>query len=226
MTFQACLRDVQHALQRIKDQSRTSENLANFNAKKQEAEQTVLKTSLERLKQAAHRLDSPIAGLIQKKTEELIQANLDKKYQILENLAKLAAELEEPITPQVKVPGEIRSEITTDLKEAEKCFKSGCYRSTIILCGRILETALHRKYYEATGNDLLEKAPGIGLGSLIAKLSEKGAALPPGLPNQIHLINQARVFSVHTKQETFIPTKDQAQAIMLFTIDALNKIFN
>jgi hypothetical protein len=89
-----------------------------------------------------------------------------------------------------------------------------------------LETALHRKYYEATGNDLLEKAPGIGLGSLIAKLSEKGAALPPGLPNQIHLINQARVFSVHTKQETFIPTKDQAQAIMLFTIDALNKIFN
>jgi len=93
------------------------------------------------------------------------------------------------------------------------------------LCGRVMETALHRKYYEATGQDLLEKAPGIGLGNLIAKLSEKGVKLDPGLTNQIHLINQVRVFSVHTKQDAFIPSKMQAQAIVLYTIDILEKVF-
>ncbi len=95
----------------------------------------------------------------------------------------------------------------------------------MILCGRVLETALHRKYFDATGNDLLEKAPGTGLGNLIAKLAEKGIALDPGLPNQVHLINQVRVFSVHTKQQAFTPTKLQAEAIVLYTLDILEKLF-
>ena len=74
-------------------------------------------------------------------------------------------------------------------------------------------------------NDLLEKAPGTGLGNLIAKLSEKGIKLDPGLTNQIHLINQVRVFSVHTKQDAFVPSKNQSQAIVLYTLDILEKLF-
>jgi len=100
-----------------------------------------------------------------------------------------------------------------------------CYRSAIILCGRIMETALHRKYYDATGQDLLEKAPGTGLGNLIAKLADKGIKLDPGLPNQIHLINQVRVFSVHKKKDLFTPTKTQTEAIVLYTMDILERIF-
>ena len=112
-----------------------------------------------------------------------------------------------------------------DLEELDKCYKAKCYRSAVILCGRILETALHRKYYDATGRDILEKNPGIGLGNLIKKLKEKDVQLDPALTNQIHLINQVRVFSVHKKKEAFYPGKSQAYAIMLFTMDVLEKLF-
>jgi len=123
------------------------------------------------------------------------------------------------------IPEDIKSEIQADLTELNKCFNNECYRSSIILCGRLLETVLHRKYYDVTGQDLLEKAPGIGLGNLIAKLKEKDIALDPALTNQIHLINQVRVFSVHKKKEAFKPTKEQTHAIILYTLDSLEKLF-
>lgn len=123
------------------------------------------------------------------------------------------------------IPLDIKADVEADLDELDKCFKAGCHRSAVILCGRVLETALHRKYFEATGVDLLEKSPGIGLGKIIAKLSDKNIKLDPGLAQQIHLINNVRVFSVHKKQEPFNPSKVQTQAIMLYTVDVLRKIF-
>jgi len=39
------------------------------------------------------------------------------------------------------------------------------------------------------------------------------------------LINQVRVFSVHTKKEPFTPSKTQAEAIVLYTMDILDKLF-
>lgn len=120
---------------------------------------------------------------------------------------------------------DIKDEVEADLKELSKCYASGCYRSVVMICGRILETVLHRKYYEITGNDALEKSPGIGLGKLIAKLNEKNVKFDPGLTQQIHLINQVRVFSVHKKQEPFYPTQMQAYAVTLFTLDSIRKIF-
>ena len=89
----------------------------------------------------------------------------------------------------------------------------------------MLEISLHRKYYEITKNDLLEKSPGIGLGKIIAKLKEKKVNIAPGLSQQIHLINQTRIFSVHKKSSTFTPNKDQTHAIILFTLDILEKLF-
>ncbi len=124
-----------------------------------------------------------------------------------------------------KLPKEIQEEVESDIKEIKKCYSAGCYRSAVVLCGRILETALHRKYYDTTGQDILEKNPGIGLGNLIAKLNDKGVELDPGLSQQIHLVNQVRIFTVHKKQRTFYPTKAQANAIVLFTIDTLEKLF-
>ncbi len=124
-----------------------------------------------------------------------------------------------------KVPSEIKDDLHADIDEVQRCMDSQCYRSAVILCGRILETALHRKYYEVTKNDLLEKSPGIGLGNLIAKLAEHQVALDPGLGNQIHLINQVRVHSVHQKQDAFRPSKAQAQAIVLYTVDVIEKLF-
>ncbi|MBI4738748.1 hypothetical protein HY772_04210 [Candidatus Woesearchaeota archaeon] len=124
-----------------------------------------------------------------------------------------------------KVPDDIRSGIVADVEELGRAFNAECYRSSVILCGRILEAALHRKYYDSTGHDILEKNPGIGLGTLVAKLSENNIKLDVGITQQIHLINQVRIFSVHKKQEAFAPTKDQTQAIILYTLDAVNKLF-
>lgn len=125
-----------------------------------------------------------------------------------------------PNTPQ-----EIRNEIAKDVEDMKKCFENGLYRSAMIMCGRTLETALHRKYYEITGVDILEKNPGIGLGTLVAKLMDKNVKFDPGVTQQIHLVNQVRVYTVHKKQETFEPTREQAHATILFTMDILNKLF-
>jgi hypothetical protein len=123
------------------------------------------------------------------------------------------------------IPEDVRAEILADINELNKCYNNDCLRSSVILCGRLLETALHRKYFEVTGQDLLEKAPGIGLGNIIAKLKEKNVTLDPALTNQIHLINQVRVFSVHKKKEAFRPSKEQTHAIILYTLDSLEKLF-
>jgi len=153
-----------------------------------------------------------------KKTIEIINKIKERSKKIKEN--------EEDIVIDLKyIPSDIRADVNADLKELEKCYKAGCYRSSVILCGRLLETALHRKYYEITGQDILEKNPGIGLGTLIAKLSEKKVKFDPGVKEQIHVINKIRVESVHKKKEAFYPGKSQAYAIMLFTMDVLEKLF-
>ena len=159
-----------------------------------------------------------------------LQENKNKMLAELETLLKLSKTLNEsPATVKLqvpKVPGEIRLEITADYKELEKCINSGCYRSSVIICGRILETVLHRRYYEETRIDLLEKSPGIGLGNLIAKMRDKNIQLDPGIAQQIHLVNQVRIFSVHKKQQPFTPSGKQTEAIILYTTDLVEKVFD
>lgn len=195
-------------------------DITDFKRQRQEGARLLLKGAIQQMVEETKGTDAE--GLARK----LAQATPSEMPAILEKLAQVVADVqtETSIKPNL-IPGDVRSEILADLSEIQSCMNAGCYRSAIILCGRVMETALHRKYYEATGQDLLEKAPGIGLGNLIAKLSEKGVKLDPGLTNQIHLINQVRVFSVHTKQDAFIPSKMQAQAIVLYTIDILEKVF-
>jgi len=157
---------------------------------------------------------------------------LDKISLILNEITGLIKKLNIPAEAEKldfrikNIPEEISSEIKTDLNELKKCFSAECYRSAVILCGRLLETALHRKYYELTGDDILEKNPAIGLGKMIAKLDEKNFNFGPGLTQQIHLINQVRISSVHRKKDAFYPTKKQTHAMVLYTIDTLEKIFS
>ncbi|PIN68791.1 hypothetical protein COV93_08070 [Candidatus Woesearchaeota archaeon CG11_big_fil_rev_8_21_14_0_20_43_8] len=124
------------------------------------------------------------------------------------------------------LPNAIMLEVTEDLSELKRCLDANCLRSAIILCGRILETILHRKYYEHTNNDLLETSPGIGLGKIIAKMSDAKISLPVGLNEQIHLINNVRIMSVHKKKRIFAPSKGQTQAIVLFTLDTVRTLFS
>ncbi len=163
--------------------------------------------------------------------QELDQSVTKEDYSsalsIIERLKRQATMAKkDPLFPKLeRVPTEIASDIQADLGEAKRCFDHECYRSAIILCGRILETALHRKYYDLTKNDLLETSPGLGLGKIIAKLKESNIELPVGLTEQIHLINHVRISSVHKKSQIFYPSKDQTHAILLFTIDAIRNLF-
>ncbi len=168
---------------------------------------------------------------IKKAIDTSVQAYRVRNFDLLkkELIALKSMQMRSPDQKQTfrlpNLPIEIRSEVTADARELEKCFEQSLYRSSIILSGRILETCLHRKYFDLTGKDILETSPGIGLGNLIAKMREINYSFSPGLSEQIHLINQVRIYSVHKKQEAFIPSKEQAQAIMLFTLDVVNKLF-
>lgn len=160
------------------------------------------------------------------KVREKIKDNADSILSLVSQLPQSEGTRNtDSISVPKNLPIDIRSEILADISEVEKSFNSGCYRASTILCGRIIEVALHRKYYEKVGIDLLEKNPGIGLGKLIAKMVEKEIKLDPGLTQQIHLINQVRVYSVHKKSESFYPSKSQAHAMILYTMDVLNKLF-
>ncbi len=167
---------------------------------------------------------------INQKTLEEAILSLNKLSELLE----IVPEAKEPEINRVdrkdflelpKLPKEIYDEVKANFDELVTCFNNKCYRSSLILCGKILEIAMHRKYFESTGKDLLEKSPDIGLGNLLAKMREKEIIFDPGLPQQIHLINQLRVYSVHKKVESFQPSKEQAQATILYTLDILKKLF-
>jgi len=176
--------------------------------------------------------NQPYVNQILELMPELESKDLQKLDKTLKKIISISKQmnipkedLEKTFEIPTNIPADISSEIKADINEMNRCFNNECYRSSIILCGRLLETALHRKYYELTQNDLLEKSPGIGLGNIIAKLKDKNIPLDPAITNQIHLINQVRIFSVHKKKEAFYPSKQQTQATILYTLDILEKLF-
>jgi len=230
--FKTAIRDCHHALLAAKGielQKEVVSSVTDFKKQQQEASRKNVWNSIERLATIARTLD--VEHVVAEKISLTIKELKEKpSTAFLETLLDITESINEPASESIafnakKVPEDIRQELLADVAELQKCFSSACYRSSVILCGRILETALHRKYYEVTNNDLLEKAPGIGLGNVIAKMAEHGIELDPGLANQIHLINQVRVWSVHKKQTPFNPSKAQAHAIMLYTFDVIEKLW-
>lgn len=169
-----------------------------------------------------------LASMIKQLTQDYQESRKMLMIDVVKRMKEVTSQLKETELFKLNVPhlpAEIAGEINADVREIETCFQNGAYRSVTILCGRILEVALHRKYFDVTGQDILETQPGIGLGKLIAKLKEKEMPFDPGLTEQIHLINQVRVSSVHKKTEVFHPSKEQAHAMTLYTIDVLGKLF-
>lgn len=208
-------------------------SLASFKDQKETYVRNTINSSLRQLRDIIWRMPSEDNTVFVELYRKLEDNRLDAEVSlsIIEKMAEMAARAREPREESLKLkvpnlPADIRADMAADIMEVQRCFNSGCYRSATILCGRILETALHRVYYEVTGKDILETNPGIGLGSLIAKLSDKNVAFDPGLTQQIHLINQVRIFSVHKKQDAFTPSKSQANAMILYTLDVLEKMFN
>lgn len=210
--------------------------LDEFKKQKQNHYNALLKNSLTEINQIGNKINNKVKQYHELvRVSELINGlvNTQGKYNQSE-LLKAVEELQKAL-PKVQkatldfeiknVPAVIKVEVLTDLAEAKKCFDNGCFRSCTILCGRILETCLHRKYYELTKKDILETSPGVGLGKLIAKLKELDVGFDPGITEQIHLINKIRIDSVHKKKVTFCPSRSQAHAMLLYSVDVINKLF-
>ena len=221
-----------------------SKRLFDFRQNKENYIRASLSNSMKELKLSAWAL-SMIYNINKSNENNIIKIlelviKTEKKYQMsnfedmvlcIEDIAEITALLKSGAVKEDELnfdipalPSSIEPDVMADIRELKRCFNAKCYRSSTILCGRILETALHRKYFEATNKDILETSPGIGLGSLIAKLNNK-VEFDPGIKDQIHLINKVRISSVHKKKEAFFPTKQQAYAIILYTLDILKKLF-
>lgn len=241
MAFLAKLQKFEEALKASRGPAMQGDRLVyDFAARKADYQQHLVKTALAQVSTAAWSLAQSSKGQ-ERAVVDILRLMLDLEERIsdrdavlhlVEQIKRRAEKLRVPSSRPIpldvrapRLPPEIDATIAADFDEIQRCFASGCYRSVTILCGRVLEAALHRKYYDVTGIDILEKNPGIGLGNLIAKLHDKNVELDPGLTQQIHLINQVRIFSVHTKQTAFNPSQAQAHAMVLYTIDTLEKIF-
>ena len=222
------VQQLQGTLKLLRDaDSSSKKQITDFKAQQINAARNSVDALLAKIEQELQNRDVNISQhiLVFKKSGSFVQ-----KLSVLEKISEIIASSSEQQNngldlPSINLPSDVRDEVSADIQELKRCFNAECYRSSVVLCGRLLETALHRKYFEVANNDLLEKSPGIGLGNLIAKMEEKGIKLDPGLTNQIHLINQVRIYSVHKKQQPFYPTRAQAHAIMLYTLDVLKKLF-
>ena len=221
-----------------------SNKLFDFRQNKEDYMRASLSNSMKELKSSAWSLSGiyninkaneqniiKILELVIKTEQKYQMSNFEDMLSCLEDIAEITALLKSKTVKEDEInfniptlPSSIEPDIMADIRELKRCFNAKCYRSSTILCGRILETALHRKYFEATNQDILETSPGIGLGNLIAKLNNK-VEFDPGIKDQIHLINKVRISSVHKKKEAFFPTKQQAYAIILYTLDILKKLF-
>ncbi|MFH1510892.1 MAG: hypothetical protein ABIF10_04310 [Candidatus Woesearchaeota archaeon] len=205
--------------------------ITDFNKRRQYYNLQSYRKAIEDVRKDVLQLKGPLQKKAIESSDHLDSTDIPTLKAAIEQLSDISSMEEQEVPKELviqmpaKLPKELAAEIIADIQELEKCYTSKCYRSCVILCGRLLETALHRKYFDVTGLDILEKNPGIGLGNLIAKLAEKNVQFDPGLTQQIHLINQVRIFSVHKKKESFYPSKDQTMAIILYTMDSLKKIF-
>jgi len=221
-----------------------TKKLFDFRQNKEDYMRASLSNSMKELKSSAWAISSiyninklneqniiKILELVIKTEQKYQMSNFEDMLLCIDDIAEITALLKSGRIEENELnfgiptlPSSIEPDVMADIRELKRCFNAKCYRSSTILCGRILETALHRKYFEATTKDILETSPGIGLGNLIAKLNNK-VKFDPGIKDQIHLINKVRISSVHKKKEAFFPTKQQAYAIILYTLDILKKLF-
>ena len=229
LKLKSALSQLLHSLQNADKITTSKGNLFDYKRMRSDYYKKSIEISLNQIKENLNSLEGIKGGEQLIPLLEKISDNLNADYiaDILARMKEIKIPEEQSLFKKPKnIPEEVREEIYADFDELEKCYNSQCYRSSVVLCGRILETALHRKYYDATGKDLLEKAPGTGLGKIISLLRENNITLDPALTQQIHLVNQIRVFSVHVKKEIFKPSAEQTQAIILYTMDILGKLFS
>ncbi|MFA6809774.1 MAG: hypothetical protein WCR47_01805 [Desulfoplanes sp.] len=109
--------------------------------------------------------------------------------------------------------------IKLTIEEIVTCRNNGCNLACIVLCGKVLETALGALYKKEFDEDADEK--NFGIQAIVNRLKKK-YALNPSIIDQINIISKHRNKSVHGS--IIVPTNDEADGILSLTKDTLLKI--
>lgn len=120
-------------------------------------------------------------------------------------------------------PQEILEELKLDFQEIRNCYYNDAFRSAIIMCGRILELLLSRKYFEVMKIDPLEQ--NLFIGTLIRKCFEDNVINEPSLGHMSNLINSSRIDSVHNTRRVYVPSREETKTVIEFTIGLLGRLY-
>ena len=110
------------------------------------------------------------------------------------------------------------------IHEAAVSYENDCYLATAILCGKIIETLLKRAYYVEFDEDPdsagrqrggRQRHVRLDMPEIRKKLYEREFLLEPALDDQLNLISRSRNTAAHGP--TFIPDKEQATAVNIYT---------
>jgi hypothetical protein len=120
-------------------------------------------------------------------------------------------------------PQEIREETKLDFEEMKICYNEGAFRSAIMMCGRVMELLLAKRYFDSTTVDPIEqKWP---LGVLIKKCYEHNVITEPAVGDMCNFINHFRIGSVHSLHTIQRPIQEETKSVIEFTIGLLKRLY-
>jgi hypothetical protein len=168
---------------------------------------------------------------IEKVDTSIIEGYIREMKNILSELRALAELQRLQYTPELElgidlelIPFEIRTDIAADIDEIKKCYSSGAYRAAIVFCGRMLEIALARKYFEKTHVDPIKQK--WTLGRLINESKKKIGIFQPGLDSLCETINKVRIPSIHRVREgIYLPTPQDVVGVFHLVQSVLQKLW-
>src|SRR3989344_1180525 len=162
MSFIKSLKDFQSVIKTIKSKKisfnkKTSENLYAFKEKEHDYYINIYNQNYEALIKNSSELNSlididksnqqhilKINALLSDINESNKKNDIKKIEEALNGIIEAYIQLKLPeeelhFSIDIKnIPLQIRADFRADMEELDKCFISGCYRSAIMLCGRLL----------------------------------------------------------------------------------------
>jgi hypothetical protein len=157
------------------------------------------------------------------KTEVLEEDVIDIRSLVSEISGSIPIEQIMFLTDLSGIPQEIREELRLDLEEMQICYNSGAIRSTLGMCGRVLELVLARKYFDATEIDPIQQKWNIGI--LIKKSLEEHVINDQAIGDICNLINRSRIDSVHSTTRLYKPSQEEAKPLIEFTMNLVKNFY-
>ena len=118
--------------------------------------------------------------------------------------------------------GAAAQDLSETLNEIRICFNTRCFVAAIALAGKVLEICL-KKYVVSFG---VRCEDNWTIGAILKKIKEIGVGGKIGFPNINNIagiINQYRIYAVHSKDEVIIPSREEAIMVVYGMLKVLNQ---